>query len=291
MRAGSNPGGIGHDWVYRRFVDERSRASDCVFVPARLEDNPSVDESYAASLAKLDPIVRKQLEDGDWIRDGGGLVYGQFRESLNCVDVAPELDTVMLGLDFGIKDQNAATVLGWRAYDTCIYVLESYRKTMQVHECSAEVAMLERKYRFASIIGDIGGMGKAFQGDLHSRYGIPMVGADKHNKVGYISMFNSDLARGRVKVVSSTCRELLQEWRELPWNELRTKEVEGFDNHAADSCLYVWRAAYAYLETEAPERPPEIGSPAFYAQQQERLLSSMQSQWERRKQEEADPYA
>src|SRR5262245_16470678 len=35
MRSGSNPGGVGHDWVKKRFVDVKTREPSAVFVPAR----------------------------------------------------------------------------------------------------------------------------------------------------------------------------------------------------------------------------------------------------------------
>lgn len=75
MRSASNPGGIGHDWVNRRFVDERTKIADRVFVPARLQDNPYIDrEAYLRSLEQLDPITRAQMERGEWISvQPGGL--------------------------------------------------------------------------------------------------------------------------------------------------------------------------------------------------------------------------
>jgi predicted phage terminase large subunit-like protein len=65
MRAASNPGGTGHDWVKKRFLvdDDPTR----VFVPAKLEDNEHLDRTdYERSLAKLDPVTRHQLRYGDW---------------------------------------------------------------------------------------------------------------------------------------------------------------------------------------------------------------------------------
>ena len=62
MRAASNPGGIGHDWVRARFID-----GACAFVPARLTDNPHLDgEEYRKTLNRLDPVTRQQLLDGNW---------------------------------------------------------------------------------------------------------------------------------------------------------------------------------------------------------------------------------
>lgn len=66
MRAASNPGGVGHVWVKKRFVEPGTTAKR-MFVRARLEDNPQLDaEEYEASLNELDPITRAQLRSGDW---------------------------------------------------------------------------------------------------------------------------------------------------------------------------------------------------------------------------------
>ena len=66
MRSASNPGGLGHEWVRARFVDTCA-ASERVFVPARLADNPFLDQvQYRESLAELDPVTRAQLLAGDW---------------------------------------------------------------------------------------------------------------------------------------------------------------------------------------------------------------------------------
>lgn len=71
MRAGSNPGGRGHDWVKRRFLLERHQ--ERVFVPAALRDNPHLDATeYESSLSHLDPITRAQLLAGDWDAHRGG---------------------------------------------------------------------------------------------------------------------------------------------------------------------------------------------------------------------------
>ncbi len=80
MRATANPGGIGHDWVYKRFITqwEAWQRGDAVrpsrnFHPAMLRDNTKLDqEDYIASLMELDPITRAQLLRGDWnIRPDG----------------------------------------------------------------------------------------------------------------------------------------------------------------------------------------------------------------------------
>lgn len=73
MRAASNPGGLGHEWVKQRFLIE-GPAKGRPFIPATLDDNPYLDrKAYIASLSQLDPVTREQLLRGDWtVRDQGG---------------------------------------------------------------------------------------------------------------------------------------------------------------------------------------------------------------------------
>jgi predicted phage terminase large subunit-like protein len=66
MRSASNPGGIGHDWVKQRFLIEGNEKGR-IFVPARVDDNPSIDkQSYVEALNELDPVLRAQYLEGNW---------------------------------------------------------------------------------------------------------------------------------------------------------------------------------------------------------------------------------
>jgi phage terminase large subunit-like protein len=83
VRAASNPGNIGHDWVKQRFVREwmpdaplpgGMREENGViycdgraFVPSLISDNPSLEsEEYLQSLMHLPPLERERLARGDW---------------------------------------------------------------------------------------------------------------------------------------------------------------------------------------------------------------------------------
>lgn len=77
MRSASNPGGPGHDWVRRRFpVDRTPTPGDPLFIPARMEDNPSGDiESYAKTLDHLLPADRERIKEGRWDVIEGGSIF------------------------------------------------------------------------------------------------------------------------------------------------------------------------------------------------------------------------
>jgi len=80
MRGASNPGGIGHDWVKKRFVDDDSKLP---FIPSAYTDNQYLNqEEYSKQLDKLDELTRLQLKYGDWnaVLKTGLLVS---RDSLN----------------------------------------------------------------------------------------------------------------------------------------------------------------------------------------------------------------
>ncbi len=79
--AGSNPGGVGHQWVKKTFIDHAPpmKLREMVpneggmvrqYIPARLDDNPSMaqdDPSYEDKLSGLGSKALVQaLRDGDW---------------------------------------------------------------------------------------------------------------------------------------------------------------------------------------------------------------------------------
>ena len=64
MRAGTNPGGRGHDWVKDRFIKDDSPNP---FIASSYLDNVYLDrEQYGHQLDKLDELTKLQLKFGDW---------------------------------------------------------------------------------------------------------------------------------------------------------------------------------------------------------------------------------
>lgn len=273
MRGATNPGNVGHKWVKARFLDEPGEFRR--FLPACFRDNPFVDQDdYERQLSEAPPLVRRQML-GEWVEDGIGRVYPDYDPARNDVNELPDGGewTYVLGIDFGIIDPNAFTVLGWRTHDATVYVLESYRKKGDPIDVAEEVGDLQRRYTFARIVGDVGGMGKAFAELMTERHSIPVEAAEKHNKLGFIQLLNGDLAKGKVLVMSRECRELVAEWLSLQWAAGATKEAPGMSNHAADSALYAWRAATAYGE--------RTHTPVARRSREEQIQAETKAAWER----------
>lgn len=121
-RAASNPGGVGHEWVKRYFL-EAPPEEGRVFVPARLEDNPHLDvEEYDAALARLDPVTRRQLRLGDWDAVAQGNLFR--REWFPVVEARPQAGTWVRYWDLastdGGGDWSVGTLLGRLAGNTYV---------------------------------------------------------------------------------------------------------------------------------------------------------------------------
>lgn len=98
MAATTNPGGVGHAWVKKRFVDPAkpytifATKGDLkrVYIPATIDDNPAlykVDPDYVRQLEELketDPDLWKAWRLGDW-----SIIAGQaFREWNNLLHIS-----------------------------------------------------------------------------------------------------------------------------------------------------------------------------------------------------------
>lgn len=85
-----NPGGIGHQWLKRIFIDrrfnEREDPSDYYFIQALLKDNPALienDPDYVKRLlAEPSEMLRKAYLEGDWTVSAGQF-FSEFRREIH----------------------------------------------------------------------------------------------------------------------------------------------------------------------------------------------------------------
>jgi hypothetical protein len=231
---------------------------------------PRIPKAFLDEEKRVLGEMFRQEYECEFVNALTGRVY-RHDDQLNVIEAAPYRDeekvqwAFLCGLDFGVVDQNAITVLGWRAHDPCLYVFESYRYTGSPSQMADEVARLTKRYPFTRIVGDVSGLGKAFQDEARVRLSLPIEAAEKHNKIGFIRLLNDDLGRGRIKVARPKAQQLLDEWRDLPWAENQQKEADGFNNHCADATLYAWRAAMHFIER--PKPPPLTLTEAYRAEE------------------------
>lgn len=155
MRATTNPGGIGHGWVKRTWIDpapantkfiakDLDSGEDLVypeghekageplfyrrFIPASLKDNPYLMEGgqYEANLLSLPEMQRRQLLEGDWaVADGAA--FSEFRPSIHVVEPydIPDNWIRFRSCDYGYSSYSA---VHWFAIDPNFGTLINYRE-------------------------------------------------------------------------------------------------------------------------------------------------------------------
>ena len=144
-----NPGGIGHKWLKRLFIDRTFRpgieiGDDFSFVSAKVSDNPALiksDPGYVNRLkANLNPLLVKAYLDGEW-----DLQAGQFFEMLSrdthivTPFEIPKHWNRCAGFDTGY---NHPAAMVWIATDEdgCSYVYREFCKSgMRSEEIAEEV--------------------------------------------------------------------------------------------------------------------------------------------------------
>lgn len=142
MMGATNPGGRGHGWVKRMFVDPAgpevthldTDGLTRVYIPAKASDNSHLDHAeYEKQLLSLDPVLRRAMRDGDWnILEGTR--FPQFRRAVHTIRPAQlPLPLVgyprAVGVDYGMSNPFAA-LWGCLMGDTVVVYRELYRKEL-----------------------------------------------------------------------------------------------------------------------------------------------------------------
>lgn len=91
MRLTCNPGGVGHEWVKRLFIDrnykEGENPDDYEMIYAKVYDNKYImenDKAYVKRLENLPPERRAQMLEGDW-NVFSGLFFIEFDEKYHVI--------------------------------------------------------------------------------------------------------------------------------------------------------------------------------------------------------------
>lgn len=87
-----NPGGVGHQWVKRLFIDREYRegenAADYVFIKALVRDNTALmasDPEYERELKRLPEDLRRAWLEGDW-NVFAGQYFTEWRDTVHIVE-------------------------------------------------------------------------------------------------------------------------------------------------------------------------------------------------------------
>lgn len=240
--------------------------------------------------SKDNPTVLREYY-GLWVSDEDAQVY-RYLSTRNDVASVPgyNLETRSqwahaIGVDFGMTDSCAWVVIASHKSSQDVYALRVFKRTDLRTEQAADVTRsLVNEFDPFVLVGDGGGLGKPYVAEYNARHfaGIKMLSADKTEKRAHIELMNSDIRVGRFKLLMPECKELAQEWTDLPWaNDKREREHPAYPNHASDAALYAWRHHRAFMH-RPPEKPKAKARPDSdeYIEREEREFARQKTKSE-----------
>lgn len=129
----ANPGGKGHAWVKRRWIDRDfrgdERPEEYIFTPAKVTDNPALmaaSPAYVAMLNNLSPGLREAWRDGRWDVYAGQM-FGEFDRLTHVIEPfeVPEHWRRYVAIDYGM-DMLAAYLIAVDEHDNAYVMRERY---------------------------------------------------------------------------------------------------------------------------------------------------------------------
>ena len=153
VKATTNPGGIGHQWVKSRFIDpmppdemHEFDGETRLFLPARLTDNPFLrraDAGYEKRLRLLSVHDRRALLDGVWELDEGRY-FSEFSPALHIVPPheIPREWQRFLTIDYGL-DMLAALWIAQSPDGRSVVYRELYEPGLIISEAAARILSSE----------------------------------------------------------------------------------------------------------------------------------------------------
>lgn len=148
----------------------------------------------------------------------------------------------IIGADFGVSDASAVVVLAFKRDTYKLYAVESWSKEKATVDDVAEaISVYMNRYTTRKVVGDKGGLGKAYTNEIWQRHQIFIDTAEKRDKLEFIGVLNSWLKAGNLQIRHES--SLAKEIPYVLWNQART----AVDNHAKDdnchALLYAFRGA------------------------------------------------
>lgn len=108
-----NPGGIGHAWVKRIFIDkqfkENEKPEDYAFIQAKVSDNKALldaDPNYIKRLKDLPEDKRRAYLDGDW-DVFTGQVFHEWRKVYHVIEPFIPEGNIYISMDWGYSEKSA----------------------------------------------------------------------------------------------------------------------------------------------------------------------------------------
>lgn len=257
-----NPGGVGHGWVKRLFIDKEytnaERAEDYSFIPALIYDNKvlmDTNPEYITNLQNLPEDMRRAHLEGDW-----DALMGQFfKEWRRARHVCEPFDIPLhwkrfRAMDWGYNDP--CCVLWFAiAPDGRIYVYDEYyqsgrlanevadtiREKTGLVKISYTVASPDMWSKRGAVLKADGGISGESIAELFMKCKVPMRPADNARIIGWqrVRGFLSDAADGIPYIqVFSNCENLIKEMPGLQYDSHDREDAADGSDHSPEALRY-----------------------------------------------------
>ncbi|MBQ9760362.1 MAG: phage terminase large subunit [Clostridia bacterium] len=269
-----NPGGIGHAWVKRLFVDrvyrEGEDPEDYCFIPAQVYDNPTLlraDPDYVRQLESLPPKLRDAWLLGRWDVFEGQF-FPEFREELHIChpDAIPTRLRKFAAIDYGF-DMLASLLLGSDEQGNLYVLREVCRPNLTLREAALEVASLCQGHtvEYVTASPDLWNRrqdtGRSGFEVMQAVEGMPpMRAADNRRVAGWRILreyLGNDPTRPSLRI-SADCRELIRSLPALLCDAIRPEDASGEPHaitHAPEALRYaVMSRPDIFRESATPDR-------------------------------------
>ncbi len=285
IKSSTNPGGIGHSWVKRRFVDpappgERFTGQDGMtrlFLPSLVDDNRFLmakDPAYKERLCALPERERRALLHGDW-NIFEGQYFPEFSPSLHVIppfDIPPSYRRYRT-IDYGLDRLVCLWIAVAPGGESFVY-REYCESDLPISRAAAEI--LSRTPPGESVYATLAppdlfsrsqesGRSKAL---LFAECGLHFVKTGNDRETGWLCV--KELLVGKAGVprlhIFSTCRELISTLPALTVDPLRPSDCRTEPHaitHAPDA-LRGFAIYYARPNAQKTDKPRIAWSPDLW---------------------------
>lgn len=218
-----------------------------------------------------DPSIQRECF-GKWAFDPNALVF-RYNKGINHYESLPVSTTWnhIIGIDVGYDDADAIAVIAWSPDHPGAYLVhEDVAHKQGITALAGKVEVLISRYDPDRIVMDTGGLGKKIAEELQSRYGQPIVAAEKTRKFEFIEILNDAMRTERFFAphksrFATDCN--LVEWDR---DSERLKIKDTYHSDICDATLYAFREAFHWLY-EAPKKKIITGSEEWKQKQIEEM--------------------
>ena len=274
MKNSTNPGGIGHSWVKKRFIDigepgkiHETKEGKRLFIPATVFENRALmknDPQYVKRLLNLSEKDKKQLLEGDWDTNEGQY-FSEWNRGIHVVEpfIIPENWTRFFTMDYGL-DMLAGYWIAMDEGENAYVYREVYQSGLIISEAAKKIIDTQGRDVPSVYIGppDMWNRrqdtGKSVA-EIFFEKGIPLFKASNDRVQGWYSLKEwlhprtDEFGETKPKLrIFANCREVIRTLPALCFDERNPNDVGDKVHeytHAADALRY-WAAARPFFGSD-----------------------------------------